>query len=162
MAALFLSTTVNKVDKKGRVSVPASFRAALNEQGFNGVVLFRSIHHPAIEGWGLEQMDKLTSGIEQQYNPFSDERDNFAFSFLSDSVQLPCDPEGRIVIPDKLLAHAKITETAAFVGRGKSFQIWEPATFEALQEKARQRAAQGRQDLKLPTGGGGQGGGTGA
>jgi MraZ protein len=152
MAALFLSTTVNKVDKKGRVSVPASFRAALNEQGFNGVVLFRSIHHPAIEGWGLAQMEKLTSGIEQ-FNPFSDERDNFAFSFLSDSVQLPCDPEGRISVPDKLLEHAKITDTAAFVGRGTSFQIWEPGAFEALQEKARQRAAQNRQGLKLPGGG---------
>jgi MraZ protein len=155
MAALFLSTTVNKVDKKGRVSVPASFRAALVAQGFNGVVLFRSIHHPSIEGWGLAQMEKLSGGIEQ-FNPFSDERDNFAFSFLSDSVQLPCDPEGRIVIPDKLLAHAKIGETAAFVGRGTSFQIWEPATFDALQEKARQRAAQNRQGLKLPGGGSGE------
>lgn len=154
MAALFLSTTINKVDKKGRVSVPASFRAALNEQGFNGVVLFRSIHHPAVEGWGLARMETLTNGIEQ-YNPFSDQRDDFAMSILANSVQLPCDPEGRIVIPDKLLAHAKIDDAAAFVGRGKSFQIWEPKTFEALQEKARQRAAQGRQDLKLPGSNGG-------
>src|SRR5689334_19859570 len=89
--ALFLSTTVNKVDKKGRVSVPSTFRAALSEQGFNGVFLFRAIHHPAIEGWGAQKMEQLARGIEEQYTPFSDSRDDFSYSILADAVQLPCD-----------------------------------------------------------------------
>lgn len=147
--ALFLSATVNKVDKKGRVSVPAPFRSALGA----GVVLFRSIAHPAIEGWGIDQMENLARGIDQQFNPFSEERDDFAFSILSDSAQFAFDPEGRIVIPDRLLTHAKITESAAFVGRGTSFQIWEPGMFEALQVEARARAKQVRQVLKFPSDG---------
>ena len=150
--ALFLSTTINKVDKKGRVSVPATFRAALAAQGFNGAVLFRAIGHPAIEGWGVQKMEELARGIEQQYNPFSGQRDDFTYSILADAVQLPFDTEGRIVIPDDLLAYAKITEACAFVGKGPTFQIWEPAAFKALQEQSRQRALEGREDLKLPTG----------
>ncbi len=155
MAALLLSTTVNKVDKKGRVSVPASFRTVLSAQGFNGVVLFRSISHPAVEGWSSDQMESLSKGIGS-FNPFSEKRDDFAFSILADATQLPFDPEGRILLPEKFLAHAKIGENAAFVGLGQSFQIWDPATFEALQDKARARAKDGKEELKLPNGGGAQ------
>ncbi|MSP20386.1 MAG: division/cell wall cluster transcriptional repressor MraZ [Alphaproteobacteria bacterium] len=150
---MLLSTTVNKVDKKGRVSVPASFRTLLTAQGFNGVVVFRSISHPALEGWGIEQMEGLAKGIEA-FNPFSEKRDDFAFSILADAAQLPFDPEGRILLPEKFLAHAKISENAAFVGRGKSFQIWDPGTFDALQDEARARAREGKEELKLPMGGG--------
>ncbi len=151
--ALFLSTTINKVDKKGRVSVPATFRAALSEQGFNGTFLFRSIGHPAIEGWGSQKMEELARGIERQFNPFSNQRDDFTYSILADAVQLPFDTEGRIVVPEDLLAYGNITEACAFVGRGPTFQIWEPAAFRALQEQSRKRAIEGREDLKLPTGG---------
>ena len=146
--ALFLSTTVNKVDKKGRVSVPASYRTALAD----GVVLFRAIGHPAIEGWTVQKLEELTRGIEQQYNPFSGQRDDFTYSILADAVHLTFDTEGRIVVPDRLLAHAKIDEAAAFVGKGFTFQIWEPGAFESLQEQARKRAETAREELKLPGG----------
>ena len=58
--ALFLSTTINKIDKKGRVSVPASLRAALQLQDFSGVVLFRSLIHPILEGCSYDRMVQLS------------------------------------------------------------------------------------------------------
>jgi MraZ protein len=146
--ALFLSTFVNKVDKKGRVSVPSPFRVALAAQGFSGVVVFPSISLSAIEGWGLERMEALSAGIDD-FDPFSDESDAFTLSILADSHQLAFDTEGRVVVPDALLAHAGITEYAAFVGRGAAFQIWQPEAFRVSQEAARKMAKENRLSLKL-------------
>ena len=39
---MFLSTYENKLDKKGRVSVPASYRSYLSNLGYNGIVCY---HH---------------------------------------------------------------------------------------------------------------------
>ena len=127
--ALFTSTFVNKVDKKGRVSVPASFRMALANQSFAGVVVFPSFVSQAIEGAGYELLERLAQSVEQ-FDPFTDEHDAFATTIFGDSHQLSFDSEGRILLPEPLLAHAGITASAAFLGRGGTFQIWEP---EALQ-----------------------------
>ena len=146
--ALFLSTIVNKVDRKGRVSVPAAFRAALTGEGFSGAVLFPSISLAAIEGWGMGRMEQLSAGIDA-LNPFSDERDAFAMSILAAAHQLPFDTEGRVVLSPPLIEHANLGEHAAFVGRGSTFQIWEPVALRASQEEARKRARADRQTLKL-------------
>ena len=151
--ALFLSTFMNRVDKKGRVSVPASFRAALGAQGSNGFVAFPSIRLPAIEGWGMERMEALNAGIAG-FLPFSDESDAFALSILADAHQLSFDSEGRIVLPEVLLAHAGIAEKAAFAGRGSTFQIWAPEAFRINQDDARKRARRDRGALKLGPAGG--------
>ena len=64
---LFLSTFTNKVDKKGRVSVPATFRAALSELSFPGIVAYRSFTALCIEGCGMDFMQRL-SEIRQPLN----------------------------------------------------------------------------------------------
>lgn len=146
--ALFLSTFINKIDRKGRISIPAAFRSALNGKGFSGAVLFPSLNHQAIEGWGMDQMEELSAGIDA-FDPFSDERDAFTLSILADSYQLPFDTEGRILLPTKLIEHANLDSSAAFVGRGSTFQIWEPTALNESQKDARKRAKAERQTLKL-------------
>ena len=148
---LFLSTFENKVDKKGRVSVPAAFRAELIDQGFAGVIAFPSFVHPAIEGWGKERLKALAGGIDT-LDPFSDQRDDFANAILAEAAELAFDGEGRVVLPEKLKAHARIAETATFVGRGATFQIWEPATFAAAQAEGIRRARESRAVLKMAPG----------
>ncbi|MCH7544649.1 MAG: MraZ N-terminal domain containing protein, partial [Proteobacteria bacterium] len=71
---LFLSTFINKVDRKGRVSVPAPFRASLAGQVFNGIVAFRSYRQAAIEGCGIDRMERLSDSIEE-LELFSEARD---------------------------------------------------------------------------------------
>ena len=61
---LFLSTHINKVDKKGRVSVPAQFRAELAAETFQGVVLFRSNVHPALEGFAWSHMQEIANRLD--------------------------------------------------------------------------------------------------
>jgi MraZ protein len=138
--ALFLSTFVNKVDRKGRVSVPAPFRTALADQSFPGIVLFPAVNSRALEGSGIDRMEDLYARIEQ-LPEFSEHRDAISAIF-ADAQQLPFDSEGRIMLPPEFCEHAGIVleAGAAFVGNGKTFQIWEPARFEGHQHERRARA----------------------
>jgi MraZ protein len=144
---LFFSTFLNKVDRKGRVSVPATFRAALEGSSFPGVILFRSFRLPALDGSGIDRMEELSTRIDA-LDEFSEDREALA-SIFADAQQLPFDGEGRIILPEPLSAHAGITETAAFVGLGRTFQIWEPQSFEKHQQDLRERAR--RQGTTLPS-----------
>jgi MraZ protein len=145
--ALFLSTFVNKVDRKGRVSVPASFRAALAGQSFNGIIAFPSFKTAAIEGTGIDRIEEMSTRVDA-LDQFSEDSESLAASIFADSHQLAFDSEGRIVLPQVLAEHAGITENAAFVGLGRTFQIWEPAAHQAHQAGLRERAK--RQGTTLP------------
>ncbi len=120
---MFLSSYENKLDKKGRVSVPATFRSHLNSMGYNGFISYPSFNHSALEACSQDRIEKLSNTIDS-LNPFEEKRDYFATSILSESVNLQFDTEGRVSITDKLLKHANIKSNILFVGLGKTFQIW--------------------------------------
>jgi MraZ protein len=138
---LFLSTYINKLDRKGRVSVPAPFRAALAGQSYNGIVAYPSHRLPALEACGIDRMDRIAANIDSA-DRFTAMHDDVATVVFADARQLPFDTEGRVILPPDLAAAAGIIEGCAFVGCGKSFQIWEPETFRSYQEEARNRASQ--------------------
>ena len=144
---MFLSTYENKLDKKGRVSVPASFRSYLSNMGYNGIVCFPSFNNQSIESWPQDRMEKISNAIDS-LNPFEEKKDYFATSILSESINLQFDSEGRIQISPKLLKHAKIKNSMLFVGQGKTFQIWEPALFERFKAKAKKKSNINRASLK--------------
>jgi MraZ protein len=58
------------------------------------------------------------------------------------------DSEGRVLVSEKLLDHAKIKNNILFVGLGKTFQIWEPNNFKKFKVVAREKAYQNRSNLK--------------
>jgi MraZ protein len=147
---MFLSTYENKLDKKWRVSVPASFRSYLSSLGYNGVICYPSFNNPSIEGCSQSRIEKLSDSIDS-LSPFEEKRDIFATSVLSESVNLQFDSEGRISLSKTLLKHAKIKETMLFVGQGKTFQIWEPKLFEKFKVQARKKANLSRASLKWET-----------
>jgi MraZ protein len=137
--AVFLSTYVNKVDKKGRVSVPAEFRKVLAGQGFQGLVVFRSLQHPALEACSTEHLEQLSESLEKLDLP-PEEFEVIEATIFGGSVQLPFDGEGRIILPGHMAEFAGIGEEAAFVGRRKTFQIWEPKRLAEYEEAAREKA----------------------
>jgi MraZ protein len=144
---MFLSSYENKLDKKGRVSVPATFRSYLTAMGYNGFITYPSFNHSALEACSQDRIEKLSNTIDY-LNPFEEKRDYFATSVLSESVNLQFDTEGRVSFTEKLLDHAKIKSNILFVGLGKTFQIWEPKIFEKFKIVARKKAYQNRSDLK--------------
>ena len=144
---MFLSTYENKLDKKGRVSVPASYRSYLSNLGYNGIVCFPSFNNQCIESWPQDRIEKISNAIDT-LNPFEEKKDYFATSILSESVNLQFDNEGRIILTSKLLKHSKIKNNVFFVGQGKTFQIWEPTSFEKFRVNARKKSNTHRASLK--------------
>ena len=144
---MFLSTYENKLDKKGRVSVPASFRSYLSNLGYNGIICYPSFNHACIEAWSQDRIEKITDAIDN-LNPFEEKKDYFATSILGDSVNLQFDTEGRVLLSQKLLIHAKIKDNILFVGQGKTFQIWEPTFFEKFKVNAKKKSNLYRGSLK--------------
>lgn len=141
MMALFLSTYINKVDRKGRVSIPATFRAALSVavEGATvmpGLVLFRASGHACLEGFPWSRMEELSARLDH-YDLFSSEQDDLATAIFGDAVPLSVDADGRIVLPADLIEFAGLAEQAAFVGMGRKFQIWSPAALDARRAQAR-------------------------
>jgi MraZ protein len=156
--ALFIDTFVNRIDKKGRVSVPATFRAALLSvggagQNFNGIVALPGFRYDALQCAGIDWMQKLVEKMGS-VDLFSDAHDDLSITLFSEAKQLGFDGEGRIVLPESLIAHAKLGEEAAFVGRGEIFEIWQPAALEAHRAEARRRALE--KGMTLKNGGGAQ------
>ncbi|MBI1300267.1 MAG: division/cell wall cluster transcriptional repressor MraZ [Alphaproteobacteria bacterium] len=151
--ALFLSTYTNKVDKKGRVSMPAPFRSALAEQLHQGVIVFASNQHPCLEGFDFAKMDEIGDRMDH-YDLFSDAQDDLATTIFGESVQLFFDGEGRVSLPSHLMEAAQISGQATFVGLGRKFQIWQPELFE--RRKAQARSAVQDQKLTIPQKQGGQ------
>jgi MraZ protein len=144
---MFLSNYENRIDKKGRVSVPATFRSHLNSVGYNGFISYPSFNHSALEACSQDRIEKLSNTIDS-LNPFEEKRDFFATSILSESENLQFDTEGRVSLSEKLLKHAEIKSNVLFVGLGKTFQIWEPNNFKKFKIVARKKAYQNRSNLK--------------
>jgi len=137
---LFLGTHINKVDKKGRVSVPSQFRLALADQAFQGIILYPSLAHDGVaEGCGMSFLEDLANASATQLDVFSDEQDDLATIIYGSSVQLPFDGDGRVVLPESIISHIGITEQVAFVGKAKRFQLWLPEAHVANEAEAKAR-----------------------
>lgn len=151
--SVFLSTFVNKLDKKGRVCVPASFRAALEKQSSSGTgaVALRSYVCDGIDVWGADMMEKLVAQVDTM-DMFSKERSDFSAVLFADCEPLSFDPEGRIVLSESLISHGKIEDKVAFVGCGMTFQMWNPDLFSRYKEEARGRLQSGRVPLSFQRG----------
>jgi len=149
----FLGTHQNRLDAKGRVSVPAPFRLALkslfesNAPADGSIVaplVLRPSHkHPCVEGWPTVAFKALADSLGT-IDMFSEEHDDLAATIYADAFPVEADKEGRIILPDVLVAHAGLTESVVFMGLGGTFQIWEPAAAERRRGEARLRARERR------------------
>lgn len=135
---VFLSSFVNRLDKKGRVSVPASFRTVLGSDA-PGIVVFRSLQVEALDGCSIAHLEHLSQSLEKQDLP-SDTYELIETAIFGSSVQLPFDSEGRITLPGHLAAAVGIEEEVAFVGRRKTFQLWNPKKLAAYDAAVRSAA----------------------
>ena len=150
----FVSTFTNKIDTKGRVSVPASFRTVLAKDGLDGIYCYPSLDAPALDAGGQRLIDKI-NGLVEGIPPYSDERDHLATALFGTSEILTIDQDGRTILSERLREHAGITSHITFVGLGEKFQMWEPACFETHLAEARQKV----RDLRKLLGAGRRGSG---
>lgn len=143
----FLSNAVNRIDAKGRVSVPAHFRAVVQKRGYSELYALRCLDRPAMDVGGLDLLDRYEQRIAQE-DPFLQTADDMSFFCHGDGTFLKLDQDGRITMSDFIREHTGISAEVAFVGRGNFFQIWEPGRLSAYGKEARARLLRLRQGTK--------------
>jgi MraZ protein len=160
----YVSTFTNKIDAKGRVSIPAPFRLVLERDGYSGsaggagpaggIYCYPSLNSAALDAGG-ERLARKIDALLANLPDYSDERDELSVALYGDVQVLNVDPDGRIVLPESLRAHAGIgagvgsglAGQVTFVGLGDKFQIWEPTRFEARRAAAREKVQDHRKLL---------------
>lgn len=142
----FVATYTMRLDAKGRVSIPASFRAVLARDGFEGLYCQPSPGHPALDAGGNALIQEIEALINR-FQPYSEERDDLAAALYGQSEILKIDTEGRIVLTERLKTLTNINEQVAFVGLGHKFQIWEPERFYTFLEEASEKVQALRRQL---------------
>jgi MraZ protein len=145
----FVSSHVLRLDAKGRVSIPAPFRAVLARDGFDGLYCYPALDRTALDAGGHALLREIETLIAD-YPPYSAERERFALALYGTSETLKVDGEGRVVLTDTLKTHAGIADAVAFVGLGHKFQIWEPERFRAELAEATQEVRAFRRSSGSP------------
>lgn len=142
----FVSNFTNRLDSKGRVSIPAPFRTVLGKDGFEGLYVHPSLHAQALDCGGHALMREI-DGMLARYVTYTEEHDLYSTALMGTSEILKVDPEGRVVLMDKLRDYAGISSEVTFVGHGHKFQIWEPGRFQAHLVEARNQLRELRRQL---------------
>ena len=145
---LFVSKYFNKIDKKGRVSLPSSFRNVLPKENRNEIILYKSIKTTSIEGCGVGRLKEIAKRINN-LDFFSEDYDDFSASIFSEIITTNIDKEGRLLIPEELKLYAGIKKEAAFFGQGYFFQIWDPKQGLKNTEISRKRLLEEKKSLRM-------------
>jgi MraZ protein len=142
----FVSTYTNRLDAKGRVSIPASFRAVLVRDGFEGLYCCPTLDRQAIDAGGNRLRDQIRDSLTL-FEAFSEDHEYLSTTLIGESEILKIDQDGRVVLSDAIKDHAGIVDRVTFVGQGYKFQLWEPDRFVAYREEAKNRVRELRKSL---------------
>jgi len=136
-ARLFLSHFSKTLDAKGRLSLPAPFRAALGQE--EAIFVHPSLDAPALDCGGGRMLGAIQALLETM-PAYSREREDVSLALLGTGEMLRPDPEGRLYLSERLKAAIGLSRQAVFVGQGEKFQIWAAEAFAERLEMARARA----------------------
>jgi MraZ protein len=132
----FISTVIGSLDSKGRVCIPASHRHILAAQNTAGVYVCPSFSEPALEAFGQTLLEAVQARLATQDPFFSPSHDDQATAIVARTHLLVADDQGRVRLPDALIAHAKLKDRVAFVGKSAKFQIWDWDTYGPVEAEA--------------------------
>ena len=144
---MFLSSTTNNLDAKGRVSVPANFRTQCSASGFEGVILWPSLDGAYLEGGDLSVLSHYQDMLDRM-DMYDAGREALELVIFGESEKLSFDSTGRISLPAKFRGHAELSGKVTFVGRGRKFEVWDEATHEARRAELREKALANRHRMK--------------
>jgi MraZ protein len=131
----FIGRYLNKVDKKGRVSVPASWRPKLISNDFSGIIAQPSLSEQAIDAFPRDYLDLLQNKLDLN-DPLLEENEYESTVIFGGSI-LSFDNEGRVVLSEMFRSEMNVMSEALFVGMGRRFRIWNPIIFGDYIERAK-------------------------
>ena len=138
MARRFRGESHHKVDSKGRVSIPATFRRVLEASDPNWrdgdnpelVIVYGDHRRSYLECYTIDAIEEVDAKIARLPRG-SVERKMLERLFSGQSFPTNVDETGRLVLPAKLRKKIDIENEAFFIAAGDTFQIWKPETYEA-------------------------------
>ena len=133
----FLSSATNRIDSKGRVSVPAAFRSVLAQRNIQELYCFQDFVFPAISVGGPDLLERFERQIAAE-DPFSPVANEMSLLIHGGGVFMRLDAEGRLMVTDFIRDFTRISDEVTFVGRADHFQLWQPQAFQAAQMQARE------------------------
>jgi len=137
----FRGESHHKVDTKGRVSIPASFRRVLEagdpnwKNGDNPelVIVYGDHRRNYLECYTMEAIEEVDAKIDRMPRG-SMQRKALQRLFHGQSFPTTVDETGRLVLPAKLRNKIELNGEAFFIAAGDTFQIWKPETYETEEE----------------------------
>ena len=118
-----------KVDVKGRIMLPATFRKQMGEVDAYRFVIKNDLYEQCLELYTEEEWKHQNSMILRNIKPYNPEHRQFLRDFRMGAAELECDPTGRILIPGRLLKQAGITTDALLSGNIGKIEIWTPELY---------------------------------
>ena len=131
----FIGRYLNKVDKKGRVSVPAVWRPKLIGKDFSGIIAQSSLSEQAIDAYPRDYLELLQNKLDLN-DPLLEENE-YESTVIFGGAILSFDNEGRVVLSEVLRSEIKVVSEALFVGMGRRFRIWSPDIFDDYLDRAK-------------------------
>lgn len=147
----FVGTYENKVDAKGRVSLPSAFRDVLTMGGGGNFYVFPSPTVHALEAGGEDLIAFIADSMEENAPMFSEQERTMSF-IMANARPVSYDKTGRFVLPEELAKFGNIDDKAIFVGNGKRFQIWQPSAHAHAFANHRESFAKQGISIQKPTG----------
>lgn len=137
MSRSFRGEAHNKIDGKGRVSIPASFRRVIEacdpnwQTGQNPefVIVYGDHRRKYLECYTMEAIEEVDAKIKAKPRG-SKERKLLERLFNGQSLNATVDDTGRIVIPQRQREKIGLEGEAFFIAAGDTFQIWNPVTYD--------------------------------
>lgn len=132
----FVNTFENRIDSKGRVSVPAPFRAALDSKKAD-LYLYKSLEKPCIIGCGHHRITQIIEALDR-LDSQSDAAKIWT-RILASAQEMRIDSEGRIMLSANFIDYIGVTDSVSYAGTGQQFEIWHPEPLKKNQAELEER-----------------------
>ena len=142
--SMFIGEYQHAVDDKGRIAIPVKFRALLKK----GAVVTRGLDN-CLFLYTKSEWENLAGKLARL--PISQEKSRaFARLMLAGAMDAPVDAQGRINIPDYLIAFAGLKKIAVIAGLYNRLEIWDEGAWDKYKkgtEKNSTAIAEGLSEL---------------
>jgi len=139
----FTGEHTQRVDKKGRMSIPAPYRRVLESgdpkwtDGLSPrvVIVYGQHLKSELHAYTVSEHAKIVSEIYAMPRERTTDKKRLAHLMITQSMELDVDKDGRVIMPLKLREKLKIEDGEIyFRGMGEHFEMWKQETFKATVE----------------------------
>ena len=138
---MFIGEYQHTIDAKGRLAVPAKFRAKLS----SGAVVTRGLDK-CLFLYAQDEWEKIAEKLANLPLAKSNAR-AFARLMLAGAMEVDIDKQGRINLPKYLTGYAKLNNDAVIAGLYSRLEIWNPKDWNEYKEKAEEGSAEIAEEL---------------